>query len=154
MRIAAILFTALVVSFVSLTPPVGGQLVDEAAIRKTVEQIYAGFNNHDAKAIADLCDENLDTWEMGKAGRQAVEEWILEMVPNASAGTAKEAGEIGISFITPDVAIQKSRRELTGVVGEEGKAGPPEKQLFLRIFVKKEGRWLLRGFFARPAMDD
>lgn len=44
-------------------------------------------------------------------------------------------------------------RALRGA-GEDGKAEPPQEQLFLRIFVKKDGRWLLRGFFPRPAMDD
>jgi uncharacterized protein (TIGR02246 family) len=153
MRIVIVL-TAVAISLALYTSPVGSQSEDKAAIRETVDHIYAGFNNHDAKAIADLCDENLDTWEMGREGRQAVEKWILEMVPNASAGTAKEAGEIGLSFVTPDVAIQKSRRELSGVVGEDGKAEPPQEQLFLRIFVKKEGRWLLRGFFPRPPMNE
>lgn len=133
---------------------VGSGPEDEAAIRAVVSGIYAGFNQHDAKAIADLCADSLDTWEASREGRDAVEEWIGEMVPGAQAGTAKELEEIGIRFITDDVAIQKSRREVTGQVDADGKFMPPQKQLFLRVFVKKDGRWLLRGFFPAPETDD
>lgn len=30
---------------------------------------------------------------------------------------------------------------------DDGKSRPAESQLFLRVFVKKDGGWLLRGFF-------
>lgn len=153
MRIG-ILFAVFLAFAVSITPAAGSEAEDKAAIRKTIEGIYTALNQHDAQGIAALCDDNLDTWEMARSGRQEVKQWVGEMVPGPEAGTATEAGEIGISFVTPDVAIQKSRREVRGQIGPDGKPLPLQKQLFLRIFVKKNGKWLLRGFFPMPVADE
>jgi uncharacterized protein (TIGR02246 family) len=127
-----------------------GVAEDEAAIRDVVAGIYDGFNAHDPAAIARLCDEDLETWLTGRTGNEEVLAWIREMVPGSQSGAAREVEELGISFISSDVAIQKSRRELTGRTDTEGKPLPAQSQLFLRIFVKKDGRWLLRGFFPAP----
>jgi len=143
MRSALILVLALTTPLVSWA----GTAEDEAAIRDVVAGIYAGFNDHDPAAIARLCDDSLDTWQIGRAGRDAVLAWISEMVPGAQSGSAREVEELGISFVGSDVAIQKSRRELTGQTGAGGEPLPAQRQLFLRIFVRKDGRWLLRGFF-------
>ena len=127
-----------------------GSADDEAAIRDVVAGIYAGFHAHDPAAIARLCDDSLDTWQTGRSGREEVLAWIREMVPGAQSGAARELEELGISFIGPDVAMQKSRRELTGRTDADGNPLPAQSQLFLRVFVKKDGRWLLRGFFPAP----
>jgi uncharacterized protein (TIGR02246 family) len=127
-----------------------GTAEDDAAIRDVVAGIYAGFNAHDPGAIARLCDESLDTWQTSRSGREEVLAWIREMVPGAQSGAAREVEELGIIFIGSDVAIQKSRRELTGRTDTDGQPLPAQSQLFLRVFVKKDGRWLLRGFFPAP----
>lgn len=144
--------TTIIRALVLLLPVVAwaGTAEDEAAIRDVVAGIYAGFNDHDAAAIARLCDDNLDTWQTSRSGSEEVLAWIREMVPGAQSGAAREVEELGISFIGSDVAIQKSRRELTGLTDTDGKPLPAQSQLFLRLFVKEDGRWLLRGFFPAP----
>jgi uncharacterized protein (TIGR02246 family) len=150
MRIVFILTLVLFLPFVAWA----NTAEDEAAIRDVVAGIYAGFNDHDPAAIARLCDDSLDTWLTGRSGREQVLAWIREMVPGAESGAAREVEELGISFIGSDVAIQKSRRELTGQTDADGEPLPAESQLFLRVFVKKDGRWLLRGFFPAPKSTD
>ena len=144
--------TVVIQALLLLLPVVAwaGPAEDEAAIRDVVAGIYAGFNAHDSAAIARLCDDSLDTWETGRSGREEVLAWIREMVPGAQSGAAREVEELGISFIASDVAIQKSRRELTGLTDTDGKPLPAQSQLFLRVFVRVDGRWLLRGFFPAP----
>ena len=58
--------------------------------------------------------------------------------------------EIGIVFVTPDVAIHKYRYEITGRVDSDGKPLPPQKYLNARVLVKKNGKWLYTAVFARP----
>jgi len=144
--------TMFIQALVLLLPVVAwaGTAEDEAAIRDVVAGIYAGFNAHDPAAIARLCDDSLDTWQTGRSGSEEVLAWIREMVPGVQSGAAREVEELGISFIGSDVAFQKSRRELTGRTDTDGKPLPAQSQLFLRVFVKEDGRWLLRGFFPAP----
>jgi hypothetical protein len=58
-------------------------------------------------------------------------------------------GEIGIIFVTPDVAVYKARMDNTGLVDEDGKALPQLKWLGAWVMVKKNGKWLSAAFFSR-----
>ncbi len=58
--------------------------------------------------------------------------------------------EIGIIFVTPDVAIYKALMDNTGLVDKEGKLRPQLKWLGAWVFVKKDGKWLNAAFFSRP----
>jgi uncharacterized protein (TIGR02246 family) len=143
----ALVVTATVALLIACAPSEAGEAEDAAAIRSVVEGIYDGFNRGDAAAIAALCDDDLDSWLTGKQGRVAVVAWISEMVPATGAsGSAREAEELGLRFLTPEVAIQKSRRELAGAAS----GSETTTQLFLRIFVKRDGSWRLAGFFPAP----
>lgn len=135
----------IVALFVSVTPVVADQAEDEAAIRKMVEQERAAYNKHDAKAMASSMVENIEGWTGERKGRKQLSEyWARDKVQS------KPLDEIGIIFVTPDVAILKTRSEYSGMVDEDGKSLPPEKSLASWVLVKKNGKWLLAAFFNRP----
>ena len=58
--------------------------------------------------------------------------------------------EIGIVFVTPDVAIRKTRTEWTGMTDAEGKPLPSFKSLDAQVYVKRNGKWLRTAAFYRP----
>jgi uncharacterized protein (TIGR02246 family) len=133
----------------SSVPAMADQAEDEAAIRKVVEQIYAAMNKHDAKAYAAVCAEDFETWEGDIKGRAAMEEVMSGVFANAKDIQFKLLDEIGIVFVTPDVAIYKHNDEITGSLDDDGDPLPPNKRLSARVFVKKNGRWLFASHFFR-----
>ncbi len=48
-----------------------------------------------------------------------------------------------VVFITPDVAVYRFTSEYSGYVDEDGKPLPPGKGQAVRVYVKKDGKWLL-----------
>ena len=105
----------------------------------------AAYNKHDFKAFAALHVEDFENWDGTAKGRASLEKLTLP-----ESFEAKLLDEIGIVFVTPDVAIYKYRFEMTGDVDAEGKPLPPTKRLSARVFVKKNGKWLHAAAFARP----
>lgn len=61
--------------------------------------------------------------------------------------------EIGIVFVTPDVAIYKCRDEVTGGLDADGNPRQPEKRLAAAVYVKKNGKWLWTTWFSRPIQE-
>jgi uncharacterized protein (TIGR02246 family) len=123
---------------------------DEAAIRKVVEQVNTIHNRHDVKALVALFDETVEDWAGLTKGRAAMEKNLTELFSRENDRRQEELEEIGIVFVTPDVAIYKSKRVTTGTVDAEGNPLPPEKVMFARVMVKREGRWYLAAWFGAP----
>ena len=130
-------------------PVMADQAEDETAIRKVVEQLYAAMKKHDAKAYAALCAENFETWEGDTKGRSAMEKFISDHFSNMKDIQYKPTDEIGIVFVTSDVAIYKHNDEVTNFLDADGKPRPPFKRLSARVFVKKNGSWLFATQFYR-----
>ncbi len=55
------------------------QAADEAAIREVVKQANAAFNKHNAKAMADLDVETIESWDGKHQGRKQLSEWYASM---------------------------------------------------------------------------
>ena len=127
-------------------PAMADQAADEAAIREVVKQANAAFNNHDAKAMAAFDVENIESWDGKRKGRKQLSEWFASM-----KGQYKQLDEIGITFVTPDVAIFKEYGENTDRLDADGKPLPPQKALEAWVLVKKNGKWLGAAIFTRPA---
>ena len=132
-------------------PATADQAADEAAIREASKKIEAAFNAHDAKASVAMYDETIEMWDGTYKGRaeqeKAYVEYFKSGLKNAKMTPLEE---IGIVFVTPDVAIHKMRREMTGMVDEDGKAMPDAKHIHARVFVKRDGKWLLAAYFSNP----
>jgi uncharacterized protein (TIGR02246 family) len=123
---------------------------DEAAVRKVVEQVNTIHNRHDVKALVGLFDETVEDWAGLTKGREAMEKNLTDLFSREKNRRQEELEEIGIVFVTPDVAIYKSKRVTTGTVDAEGNLLPPEKVMFARVMVKREGRWYLAAWFGAP----
>ena len=63
------------------------------------------------------------------------------------AMTAKlETIDTSMNFLTSDVAIAYVLNELTGNMTADGQPAPPHRELSIRVFLKKEGKWQVAGF--------
>ena len=134
----------------SSVPAMAVQAEDEAAIRKVWEQNQAAFNNHDAKGMAALWETSLvESWD-GSAKGAARVEYYADLFKRQPSIQSEVLGEIGIIFVTPDVAVYKARMDNTGLVDEDGKPLQQVKWLGAWVMVKKNGEWLSAAFFSRP----
>jgi ketosteroid isomerase-like protein len=123
---------------------------EEAAIREVGVKFFAAANKHDAKAWLASATEDVETWTGNLKGKAAWEKYLTEERWERQKDIQyKLLDEIGIVFVTPDVAIYKYRDETTGAIDADGKAIPPYKRLYALVLVKKNGNWLWTTFFAR-----
>jgi len=123
---------------------------DEAAIRKVVEQVNTIHNRHEVEPLVALFDETVENWTGTIRGRAAYEKAIAGLFEREGNRLQEEVEEVGIVFVTNDVAIYKSRRQVMGEVDSTGKKLPPQTVNLARIFVKRENRWQLSAWFAMP----
>jgi len=123
---------------------------DEAAIRKVVAQVNTIHNRHEVEPLVALFDETVENWTGTIRGRAAYEKAIAGLFEQEDNRLQKEVEEVGIVFVTDDVAIYKSRRQVMGEVDSAGKELPPQTVNLARIFVKRDDRWLLSAWFAMP----
>lgn len=126
------------------------QIEDEAAIRKVIEQSITAFNRHDAKALYSSSIEDTEDWSGTQKGRVTLENSIAEWFEQQKTVQEKQIAEIGIIFLTPDVAIYKLALEHTGMTDEDGNPLSPTQSLVAYVFVKRDGNWLKAARFARP----
>jgi ketosteroid isomerase-like protein len=113
---------------------------DEKAIREAYEQFVDAFNRHDAQAIAQLQDESYQIWEGGATGRAAAEKEYSSRFETQYGLKAQVLDEIGIVFVTPDVAIHKARVEVS--------SGETTKYLVADVYVKRDGHWFRSAVFS------
>ncbi len=130
--------------------PVFDQAAEEAAIRKVSKQYFAAYNKHDADALAAWFVEDLENWKATQRSlADLIQVWTKswERQPDGQLGFGEE---IGIIFVTPDVAIHKYIENYLGNLDADGKPLPPSKGIAADIYVKKNGKWLCAAFFNRP----
>jgi len=58
--------------------------------------------------------------------------------------------ELGITFISPDVALYKARCETTGEIEKDGTPIPRNEWQGVWILAKKGGNWLIPAWYTRP----
>ena len=134
--------------------PVFNRAVEEAAIRQVESSYNDAWNRHDAKAAAAFFAKDYAPVSEKVSERPANHEKSLAAVfDRHKEHQRKLLEEIGIVFITPDAAIYKGWREVSGWVDNNGKLMPPGNQLFLRVFRKENGKWLAVTSFSRLEED-
>jgi hypothetical protein len=131
-------------------PAVADQAADEKAIREASDKIMAAYSAHDTKAGEAFYDKTIESWDGSGKGPAAHAKMLAEGLKNQPKMKGENLDEIGIVFVTPDVAIHKLYREYTGLVDEDGKPMPKNEQICARVFVKRNGKWLLAAYFAAP----
>jgi len=145
----------LTIGFCSLftsVPAMADQAADEAAIRNAEEEYIVTWNAHDGKALCATCVEEYESWNGNVNGRPACEKYYGENFAGPWKNfQVKLSEEVGVVFVTPDVAIYKARYAHSGGFDREGKALPAGKVLYARVYVKKNGKWLgAHGQLVRP----
>jgi len=117
---------------------------DEKAIRAVWDQIVATFNHHDAKGWAAVFDEAYESWTGARKGPAAEEKYMAGYFGRNKEVRYKELGPTGLSFLTLDVAIYKTR----GHVSSEAD-GSSYDLLEAWVFVRR-AKWRVSTYFLRP----
>ncbi len=130
--------------------PVVDLKVEEETIRAVCGKIVEAYKNHDAPALSAQVDESWENWEGTEKSRADHEKTLA-----GSFERQKDLGynlleEIGVVFLTPDVAIYKVIGEDFGMLDADGQPLPPVKVLEAFVMVKRDGRWMFTSHFGRP----
>ena len=107
-----------------------------------MEQAFTAINKYDFKGWSSLLTEDYESWDGSIKGHAAIEKFQSER-----KSQFKLLDEIGIIFVTPDVAIYKSRGERTGRADTDGKPLPTNQAIYARVLVKRNDTWLLAASF-------
>jgi ketosteroid isomerase-like protein len=145
-----IIFTVGVCLLLAAVPATAQIAADKAAIRQANEQRLAAWNAKDVKAYLPFFDEDCTNgWAGGPCAATPRDTGAFaETQKNAQV---KILEDIGIVFVTPDVAIHRYTHESSGLLDEEdGKPLPPQKAQRANVFVRKGGKWLLAVFLMQP----
>ena len=135
-------------------PVMADQAEDEAAIRKATQQFMAAYNKKDTKAVVATIGDNCQNWLGTRKSRADYVKWYEERFEQQKTHQRKLSEEVGIDFITPDIAIHKFRIEFTGWVDADGKPVPPGKRLLAWLYMKKNGQWMRRANFGRQITEE
>jgi uncharacterized protein (TIGR02246 family) len=135
-------------------PAMADQAEDAAAIRKVREKRIATYNTKNLALVEETIAEDAEDWLGEAKGRDAGKRAIAELFEGRWKNLRiTQLEEIGIIFVTPDVAIFKSRQEYSGMVDEEGRAITAYQALFAEVYVKRDGKWLAHSWYWRPTRD-
>jgi ketosteroid isomerase-like protein len=121
---------------------------EEAAIRETMKKAIDGLNNHDIQAHLSTLTEDFETWS-GRGEKKAREKYYIELWEWQKSAIYKVVEELGISFVSPDVALYKARCESTGQIEKDGTPIPRNEWQGVWILAKKNGKWLIPAWYTR-----
>jgi ketosteroid isomerase-like protein len=125
------------------------QVAEEAAIRSSISEMIVELNNHDVEGVVARADESAETWEGDLKGKEAFRKMWTDIWGHHKDLQYQLRDEIGIVFVTNDVAIYKTYVDVTGILDEDGNPQPLLRRLFAWILLKKNGRWLWTTWFNR-----
>jgi len=121
----------------------------EATIRKVIDEMTAGFNNHDGRAasIMYLADARLVTVRGEVMNGQAeIEKGLNAIFATRARNATHKTLDVSIKFLRPDIALAHVTNELSGLVAPDGQSLPPHQELSLRVLVNHEGEWRIAAF--------
>jgi len=122
---------------------------DDAAIRRSVEAMTSAFNRRDDDATIRLVTPDADFVTVtGHRSRSPAEYIVARRKRFATA--LKHASirtlETKIRFLRPDLALVHVTHEIRGMLDAKNRELPPHTELSLRVYVKKDGKWLMTSF--------
>ena len=100
--------------------PVFDQAAGEAAIRSFINEMVVELNNHDVEGVVARADEAAETWEGDLKGKEAFRKMWTDIWGRHKDLQYQLRDEIGIVFVTNDVAIYKTYVDVTGILDEDG----------------------------------
>jgi uncharacterized protein (TIGR02246 family) len=135
--------------FVCPAPAMADRTEDEAAIRMVMEQMDRAYERRDPEAMSSYMAEDYVSWLGNHKGREVNVEIAMEELKNQKNLKYERSDEIGIDFVTHDVAIYKAHWNFTGAADARGNTLPPRKLLGACVMVRRDGRWQMVAFFSR-----
>ena len=120
---------------------------EAAAIKKNAEAFIAAFDKGDAKAVAAFWTPDGDyVEETGRhlKGREEIEKAFTEFFAE-NKGLKVRIHTESLRFVTPDVAVEDG---ITSVSEPDG--GPPSRDRYTVVHVKKDGEWRLSSVRDAP----
>lgn len=125
----------------------------EKEVRDVLDKIILAYDNRDAKAMAEMTDDPFFMLEGVFKGRENLETLWVNLFRLWGTQKVVALEDMGIDFLTPDVAIWRGTSKFINRTDNEGNPLPPEKVVGANIYIKKEGRWLRAGAFVKPIVD-
>jgi uncharacterized protein (TIGR02246 family) len=126
-----------------------GSSGDEAAIRKVVVVMTEGFNQHDAKAAAQMYEPDarfVTVRGEPMNGQPAIEKGLASILSSRAKNASQRTLDVAVKFLRPDIALVHVTNELSGLVSLDGQALPSHQELSLRVFVKEANVWRVAAF--------
>jgi hypothetical protein len=124
---------------------------EEAAIRKAMGQMDDAYRLRDGQVLGALMADDFENWLGTDKGRDINVKAGLEELKSQPSVQYRRSGELGVVFLSSDVALYKAYWEFSGMVDVAGSPLPTMKLLGACVMVKRDGKWLMAAFFSRPA---
>jgi ketosteroid isomerase-like protein len=114
---------------------------EEKAIREVMEQIRDAYNRKDAKVMVATGDDRIYTFSTIIEGPEAIESFFTSFFEGNETMKLNPLEDMGVHFLTPNVAVFMGRSEFANRVDEEGKPLPPREFIGVNHYVKRNGQW-------------
>jgi uncharacterized protein (TIGR02246 family) len=121
---------------------------DESEIRAVQTRQAEAWNRHDAKAYADLFEEdgeavNVVGWWW--KGRPEIESKLVAAFAHVFHESTLTITEVEVRFLTPEIAVAHVRWTMTGA-RTPPQIPEPRAGIQTQVLRKREGRWLIAAF--------
>jgi ketosteroid isomerase-like protein len=122
---------------------------EEKAIREVISRIREAYGKKDAKVMADTADEKLYTFTETAEGSEAIERMFADFFEDNETMKLNPLEDMGVHFLTPNVAVFMGRYEFLDMVDAEGKPLPPQEFIGVNHYVKRNGQWKRASAYLR-----
>jgi uncharacterized protein (TIGR02246 family) len=144
------LVSSIAVSFLQWALPskATAQSSDEAAVRQVEAQQAAAWNEHNARAYAELFHEDGDVvnvvgwWWRGRA---EIERKLTDAFAAMFHDSRLSVTDVTVRFLTPEIAVAHVRWTMTGAKAPPG-IPEPRQGIQTQVLRKQDGRWLIAAF--------
>ncbi len=153
-------FGLAITSFAS-TAESQGNSESELAIKKIIQEMTDGFNNHDGAAASRMYRQDARFVSVRgdvMNGQAGIGKGLAAILTTRAKNATQRMIDMTVKFIRPDVALAYVTNELSGLVTPDGQTLPAHQELSLRVFVNEGGAWQVAAFhntmiapFAPPA---
>jgi uncharacterized protein (TIGR02246 family) len=124
------------------------QSQDEAEIRGVEKRQQEAWNQHDAKAYANLFTDDGDIvnvigwwWK----GRAEIEKKLTDAYTYVFRESALTVTDVQVKFLTPEIAVAHVKWTMTGARTPKG-LPEPQQGIQIQVLQKQAGKWLIASF--------
>jgi len=128
----------------------GCATISLAGSKESVEKVVRTFadcwNRHDMEAFAQLFTQDaefVNVVGLWWKGREEIKQAHIATHTTMFKNSHLAITNIDVRFLKPDVAIARSRWELTGHVGPSGEPLPQRKGILMNLIVRTNDKWMI-----------